>query len=1513
MSGGPSYHAGHWYEEGAIVLNYLRCLNGEIEWVRWEYREDGDGVDFTIGDSMGEHGFQAKHRSDPRFYWTIKKLSERGAKGRPSVLDYAAGWLDAKPERHYTLMTDREAPELANLITAAKGTRNADSWWVQVGSGRSNSGNPAITLMDHWKLDPTNSDDLLIAHDRLRRMSLKTRIEEHAKGHAASLAYSLCEEPQILQDALVRFAKEHITRQVDVDKIRRWLATEQIALIPRPADPASTAHFRDCTQRFIDAVADVRGPLVTIPRRQTGDIAKLLTTLPAGSVITVHGLAGSGKSEVLASVAQHLLAEHHLVWAFALDRVDVTQIPQTVFERDPLVILKRVAGSLRAVVIIDQIDVVVWSGTASRFLLRHLQELLHRARNLDITVIVGCRTVDRNNSQIARWLAAPADDAATDRVHSADHEIQIGDLDPQDAENVLKQHHVAPTDLDPAVLALVRRPLWMRLVVMLVQQRGLTQVTGLRSFTDVLRSYWDWIDEQVLNAGHAQSTARVLNRMDRFMSDHGILAMPKDECETGERPAVTQLISLGVIAEEADERGARLRFTHQTLIEYRLAQEWCRGATNETDLRAKLPPRQDQDLRIAHRLRLAVPLLIDRPSLLMALGTLMQGEHLRPLVRVGVYRAVAALDSEHDLDLVGPLVRSWLDDDKRRWRVMAQVVRGNPRWVAWLSREKWIDQAWVNWDESDRDNLLLRILATVSQSWGDGVAHHLGEWSKQDPTVLDRADILFMHEPGKDTDALFEVRLQKMLREPATRVMFTKWESFLDEHPVRAARMLGVLLPKIDPIRQMPDGVLPPLPENIPNVRRAGITFVQPLLPWWRALTVEQESYWSRDHDFRWVQVATLMADATAHALSNGEVTLATIRTWLPQPLRWQDHLLLLRVGTRIDAMVDARARHDLTSWFAATPSAWIARPMATQSPWAEAQEFLRQIAPGLSDDDRCLIENALCTMPDPWNDGEEDDAGATPYHLLPCLPSLSEPGKKILTELSRRFDGRNDWGVIRRAVPMIGYGAAALPQAKALVLSVDDWLATITRIQKQPGKWTGQRDEQGSFVEETPERLARQLYRLASRYPRRFLDLARRLDGSHPIDVRISLLSALLADRRNATEPELNLTNPEIEDLIAMPTYHELDEARADIALAIHQRADHPWNDDTVARLITWCAPGKTLPTYEEPRDDQASAWLTNAPLTALHALAKIAEHHESRRPQVWTVARSLADCQEPNWAIAATCAAWRCRSLDLKIAAELILSWSTDSRVAAQNDITRKLFDLIRELRALPNLTQRLVQRLTSLGTATTDARWVQESGGNALLWLRALDLIDDESLTTLPERSDAYVVAFANALATYLHEPETPTWALTNALYCADHQSEAVQQAIAWTFRDADADHLIDDPARFATAFVKTKAFKMNPEHFLSACDRRTCLAPLAQHLHQAAMAIKTARHSWTHDHLVTLIPRLLEDAERTEDLHARQLALDAWDELIEYGSPDAAERVIGAAGQGTIDTQPSDRKL
>jgi hypothetical protein len=1501
VSGGIFSKIGNWYEEEGVIRHHLLVLDEQEQVLEWEGLDlDEPGVDCLVTNDRGRIAEQYKTKSDGT--WSISDLkdSRKRADGTRSsnVLDYARFQLqrtDAGAPLEFHFISNAPAPDLSMAISEARSVTDPQLWM----SGSEDFDKVRQKVVRGFGLDPASPADVVEVHGLLRRMLVRTIDNQTLKENNQIIARIIApSSPDRLIKILSDLARESLTFRITTQDTRRAVAAAGIDLVAPAGHVRNADILNDAVAVYSGWLAAARR-LAVVPREDIAGFAarEALATDRARTVI-VHGPAGVGKSEVLLQTIEKLQASGVPTLVMRAD-----QAAQPPLGPDPVRTLSRYAGGGRGCLIIDQLDQVILAGDRLQPLIALLTEWIILARAMNIAVVIGCRTIDVEQDTYLRRVLCP-DDA--DRCRK----IEVKDLTEEQSTAILTRAGIPVSTIHPELVPLVRRPLVLRLLTESVKSGG--AYSGARTILDLTVAWWGYMSRP-----HEALANDILNAFVDAVEKDGELEV--DRLSLPHLSVVDQLISTGVLINSGN---SRVRPFHQVLVDVWLALQW-KNVGSIADLLERIGHRSEQTVHHARRLRLAVQLFANRGARGASIcDGILHSPKVRPILKRAMLLGIAAIDEPTQPWV--DLVTRWLADPHYFGIVRATVVYNR---LAWMDKlDSWLEGAWTIYPAEHRHQLI-NLLAAVGESRGDLVAKCLLAWSRHDPTVLQQAEFVFWHDPSKDSDRLFELRLQRYAEMQQHRDRHLPWDKLLAANPMRAVRLLAYHFNRAndEELQGRAPNWFHSWPLSLPaQVRETGLNFWDLIRDRW--LQIRIEHHWrirvsgvtSPLDRCVLASVVELLAECLAYVLRNGKLTWSGLVAQLPAEARQIDKWLLLRVGAACDPQhTSSGVLSEAVRWFMSdvTLGQILIGTAIESSRFAEA--FLGRIAVGLdrptpdeqpktrchAELERWLISYperlvAATRQPDDDLGRETERAERMAYRLLVQTDRQRWAAETVsfYNRLHRMFD--NGTSVSEPDFrPRVGRVRSDIQEDRALEMSCEEWVAALQSASPSQ-TWTKSETETeaDTILSGDLEIRLRQLRRVVHRNQRRFYDgLSVFLAAVPPLPSEVldivvdGIVTTSHPDRLRPDQAGVPLEDALIVNLFTNPRIRDSEGTVMSLTDAVRNRSKAAWPDEVIARLES-IARGETRAGFHHDGSFEIANYRLNERCCrAIDALANVAHDHEERRGELLALAESLQDHPDAGRRASVGLLAVQAYSVDPLRGFNVVLSVASDPEIAAEHDVADALLVMV----TCPKATEEQKQsaRNILLGLVRGNDRQARCGGSSALL-LRAWDVITPQEMMSALTHSVAARTAAASTLAEWLQfEKAPPPWMRELALQFAEDESDEVGKAILRVF-DESYEHLLAISG-FFPAMAKSRAASHESQGLLKLFCRSADIVILAPEVINVTTALAekkaTDENRWSLQHELDLgvnaLQALVSQAEQENNNSVRSRALDVWDRLIE----------------------------
>jgi len=692
-SGGIADKVGNRYEARWTIHQLLGLLDGSISSIAIEALGGAEqGFEFSLVRNGTKEWHQCK-RQTTAATWSINNLATAG------VLSTFTRKLTSDVGRCVFVSSDnaKQIQLLQDKLPAASVLADFEA-----------SLSEAET--QHWSvLQQRLGGSPLQAFAFLKSTEFRTISERDlAEVVQARLAFFFKGDPEYALAALrVWIEDDHnFNRPLTFDDLIEGAREKKLETKQYELDQFLPGRIRDATTSYTSSYPEQGAGLFRIDRPAAREVR---SALDAGApVVLVSGAAGVGKSAIIADVIEGLRADHELHLAFRVDRAGGvrsieelgTQILGTA--DNPAIILERVAGKGRAVLIIDQADAVSEVSGRIAELRRVILDLVRKtAQYPRVQVVFSCRTFDLENDhqfgEIAGRLGAVR--------------VEVKPFTPEEVDPVLAARGILYDRGNAKLMKMLCLPIGLTLAAQL-SRSGVIDLRSVEHLSQLYDRLLAVRDQEVQRDFHSPwSVAAALGAIASDMSDRQHLACPKYVLD--DYPGASDILQrVGLIV----ERDGRISFMHESLFDYLHARSFVQR-------RQELVPfllEQEQTLfrRTQVRQILAFERDLNRKRYLTDLEAILLHRRVRPHIRDAVMKWLATLP----------------DPTEGEWQLVARYAEAEGirkiGLVIW-ERKPWFDlirglgviDGWLESGEQDLDWVIgfLRSVAPAAPTEVAGV------------------------------------------------------------------------------------------------------------------------------------------------------------------------------------------------------------------------------------------------------------------------------------------------------------------------------------------------------------------------------------------------------------------------------------------------------------------------------------------------------------------------------------------------------------------------------------------------------------------------------------------------------------------------------------------------------------------------------------------------------------------------------------------------------------------------
>lgn len=543
LGGGAADKRGNQYERWWTLRRLLELIDGSADRLRLE-PPGAEGAEFWI-EADGRRCYdQAKDVPSKGNGWTTLQLLD----GPITKLRHQ---LDAGYEINLVLSTP--ATEFKQLVDFAVASKTPDELRTLLTKKQAESFRDVTRVLEC---------DEAMARSYLRHISVtwwgRDALLDHVRTRTALV---LAGDPKANVHHLEAFCESHLHQIVNEHDI--WHFLDQLGVRPNllAGDASVVRQLGQIGKMYVDSVRAVQTAQL-VSRPDAADLAELLQDDSTPQVVIVDGVAGSGKSAVVAEAAAMLQDAGWLTTGLRMDRIPADALTSASLGRhlgldDPLGLL--IASAARrspVLLVVDQLDAVSqFSGRLSQPFDAVLQMLDEVKLTGSAKVVLVVRTIDLDND--SRLGAMLQKDGSTAR-------FRIGDFSTDQLTRGLAALDIEAHELDGQMRELLRVPLHFSVFA---QLDPATRKQRFATLPQLYLSYTDQARRRLVERDPSYQWDDVVNRIVDYISTNETLAVPPLALAGLPSLSLAQLKSQGVLTEVDGHVG----FFHETYFDFLFA------------------------------------------------------------------------------------------------------------------------------------------------------------------------------------------------------------------------------------------------------------------------------------------------------------------------------------------------------------------------------------------------------------------------------------------------------------------------------------------------------------------------------------------------------------------------------------------------------------------------------------------------------------------------------------------------------------------------------------------------------------------------------------------------------------------------------------------------------------------------------------------------------------------------------------------------------------------------------
>ena len=395
------------------------------------------------------------------------------------------------------------------------------------------------------------------------------------------------------------FCREHFHETFTAPKIAGYIESKGIRKRLIVGDKNIIRKLNGTRERHQRKHESFKPCIGLVPRADVDAVLGMLRDPGGGQVVIVDGQAGSGKSTVVAVVADILYKEG---WYVAVARMDTHDAATSDslgkamgLSESPSVLLAGVSGDKPALFVVDQLDAVSTYSGRNPDNFEAVGEIISEVESVpNVKILLVVRTVDFKEDPRLRCLLhsggslgrADSDQHMDSKRHTdqpgsagyASHHT-VGDLKADDVgDRIVANGMRVPKS--KSTVELLCRPLNLAVFCRLSK---LVRTAEYSTLQDLYRCYTDEIRRKVeQDIGHLDWPL-ITDSMVRYMSDNEVLTVPEDVLDSAQQRHVNALVSEAVLVRD----GQTYAFFHESYFDFLFARSFVNDGRDLCDFLLK--------------------------------------------------------------------------------------------------------------------------------------------------------------------------------------------------------------------------------------------------------------------------------------------------------------------------------------------------------------------------------------------------------------------------------------------------------------------------------------------------------------------------------------------------------------------------------------------------------------------------------------------------------------------------------------------------------------------------------------------------------------------------------------------------------------------------------------------------------------------------------------------------------------------------------------------------------------
>ncbi|MCM3609650.1 hypothetical protein M4S82_00210 [Planococcus sp. MERTA32b] len=512
-------------------------------------------------------------------------------------------------------------------------------------------------------------------------------------------------------------------------------------------------------------------------------------TIDSGNSLIIHGKAGRGKSGCTLDIINFCEEKALPYLAIKLDK----RIPSTTAEKwgedlglpaSVIYSIHSVSKNERAVIILDQLDVLRWTMAHSRDALLVCAEIINQVKRLNIerenkiSIVFVCRTHDLENDNNIKSLFKKGD---SDEEVIEWSRVQVNELDEDLVKSTVgKRYEQLTSKLKNMLKIPSNLYIWQQLDPTKVYEECSTA-------SHLVSEWWEQLSYKCFEYGLEENNLiQIKGKMVTFLERTSRIFIPLTILN--ENKSSLEFLSSNAFLIIQDNK---VSFAHQSILDCFLAEKMLKRYYDGEDIIDIIGSKEKQTPGRRYQVQMFMQNLyeFDSQDFINAGQRIFETKQIRHFVKF-VFLEVLNQIENPDENIKCFIVNN-CENEIYNNSLINNVIYSRPKYIRLLRKHGILDK-WLN--DPSKKELVMKLLVSMSPNFETDDIDFIEKYlfnSQEDDNKISK---FFMYDINQDTDELFELRMKFYNRSPQMADMYLNFKSMLKKCEIRSIRLLAFLL-----------------------------------------------------------------------------------------------------------------------------------------------------------------------------------------------------------------------------------------------------------------------------------------------------------------------------------------------------------------------------------------------------------------------------------------------------------------------------------------------------------------------------------------------------------------------------------------------------------------------------------------------------------------------------------------------------------------------------------------------